>query len=202
MPANANEFTQIDTGDAASPSLQEHAVNPRVFNRKLHRWGAVIVAAPFIVVLCTGILLQLKKQLAWVQPTELRAKKDVVSTSLPAILEVVRAIPHVGMQEWSDIDRLDVRPQKGVVKVIGHSRWEVQLDSETARVLQVAYRRSDLIESLHDGSWFHPAVKLFVFLPVGVLVTMLEVTGVYMWFVPILARRRRDRRLLRAIFGA
>ena len=33
--------------------------NPRIWNRKLHRWGSVAVALPFVVVICTGLLLQL-----------------------------------------------------------------------------------------------------------------------------------------------
>jgi len=33
--------------------------NPRIWNRKLHRWGSIAVALPFFVVICTGLLLQL-----------------------------------------------------------------------------------------------------------------------------------------------
>ena len=42
--------------------------NPRVFFRKTHRWGAVLVAVPFLLVLVSGLLLQVKKQVPWVQP--------------------------------------------------------------------------------------------------------------------------------------
>ncbi len=31
--------------------------NPRVLMRKSHRWGAIAVAIPFLVVIVTGILL-------------------------------------------------------------------------------------------------------------------------------------------------
>ncbi len=33
-------------------------------NRKIHYWASIIVALPFLVVIATGILLQLKKQIA------------------------------------------------------------------------------------------------------------------------------------------
>jgi len=33
----------------------------RFFMRYSHRWGALVVAIPFLVVLATGIVLQLKK---------------------------------------------------------------------------------------------------------------------------------------------
>ena len=46
------------------------AFNPRLLSRKAHRWGAIAVALPFLVVIATGILLQLKKNWSWVQPVE------------------------------------------------------------------------------------------------------------------------------------
>lgn len=166
-------------------------MNPRVANRQLHRRGALLVALPFLVVIVTGILLQTKKQFAWVQPPEQRTESAVPGIPFEAILHAAAKHPHTGITSWDDIDRLDVRPGKGIIKVIGKRRWELQLDLATAEVLQVAYRRSDLIESLHDGSWFHPAAKLYLFLPAGVIVLGLWLTGVYLWWVPILARRRK-----------
>lgn len=166
-------------------------MNPRLANRQLHRRGALLVAAPFLVVVVTGILLQAKKQFAWIQPPEQRTASEIPRISFEAILLAAARHPHTGIASWADIDRLDVRPAKGIVKVIGRSRWELQLDLATAEVLQVAYRRSDLIEALHDGSWFHPGAKLYLFLPAGVIVLGLWVTGVYLWWVPVAARRRK-----------
>lgn len=167
--------------------------NPRIWNRKLHRWGAVAVALPFAVVISTGILLQLKKQLDWVQPPERRGGTEAPALALPRILEIVRAVPGSGVTSWDDVDRIDVRPGKGMLKVVATNRMEVQLDVATGAVLQVAYRRSDLIESLHDGSWFHALAKLLVFLPAGIVVLLLWVTGVYLWLLPYRARRRRAK---------
>ncbi len=165
--------------------------NPRVWNRRLHRWGSVLVALPFLVVLASGVLLQLKKQLPWVQPPEQRApaSADRPQLSWDRMLAAVRAVPEAGVRGWADVERVDVRPSRGMAKVTSRTRWEVQLDLGTGRVLQVAYRRSDLIESLHDGSWFHPAAKLGVFLPTALVVTGLWGTGVYLFVLPYRARR-------------
>ena len=145
------------------------AINVRIWTRKCHRWGAILVALPFLLVIGTGILLQLKKEFAW-------------------------SIPEAGVQGWEDIDRLDVRPNRGIVKVQARSRWEIQVDTKTGEVLQVAYRRSDLIESLHDGSWFHDQVKLWVFLPVALVVLGLWGTGIYLFFLPHTVRWSRRKR--------
>ena len=159
-------------------------LNPRLWMRKLHRWGAILIALPFVVIIATGILLQLKKELAWVQPPSSKGIGKVPEIGFDAILAAVKDVPEAEVESWKDIDRLDVRPTKGYVKVQAVNRWEVQVDLKTAKVLQIAYRRSDLIETIHDGSWFHEEAKLWVFLPTAVVVFGLWLTGIYLFVLP------------------
>lgn len=166
-------------------------MNPRLLNRKLHRWGAVAIAIPFLIVLVSGILLQVKKQVPWVQPREIRGVEAAPSVTLAQALDSARVRPHMGIREWSDIDRVDLRPGKGHLKVIGNSRWEMQMDASTGAVLQVAYRRSDLIEQIHDGSFFHDAAKVWIFLPAALVVLALWITGIYLWWLPYQVKRKR-----------
>ena len=63
--------------------------------------------------------------------------------------------------------RIDVRPDKGVAKAWLHTDYEAQVDLGTAEILQIAYRRSDWIESIHDGSIFGDTVKLVRVFPGG-----------------------------------
>ena len=63
-------------------------INPRVANRQLHRRGALLVALPFLVVVVTGILLQTKKQFAWIQPPEQRTANEVPGIPFAAILRM------------------------------------------------------------------------------------------------------------------
>jgi uncharacterized iron-regulated membrane protein len=168
--------------------------NPRILNRKLHRWGAIATALPFLLVIATGVLLQLKKQLPWVQPPEQRTTSTVPTVTMAQIFAAARSVPQAGIASWDDVERVDMRPSKGIAKVISHSRWELQIDLATGAVLQSAYRRSDLIEQLHDGSWFHDTAKLWVFLPSGVIVLGLWGTGLYLFVLPYLARAQKRRR--------
>jgi uncharacterized iron-regulated membrane protein len=155
-----------------------------IWSRKLHRWGALVVAAPFLVVLLSGLLLQWKKEVAWVQPPEQRGTGTVPVVSFERILAAVRTVPEAGVAGWADVDRLDVRPGKGVAKVQAVNGWEVQVDLTTGAVLQAAYRRSDLIETLHDGSFFHDAAKHWVFFPTALVVLGLYLTGLYLFYLP------------------
>lgn len=164
-----------------------------ILSRRFHRWGAVIVVAPLLVVICTGLLLQLKKQVAWVQPPEQRTAVSEPAMEWSTILAAAQAIPGGGVTSWSDIDRVDVRPEKGILKITTKNNWEAQLALGTGAVLQVAYRRSDVIESLHDGSFFGEPFKLGLFFPAGIVLLILWCTGVYLWALPYLTRRKRAR---------
>ncbi len=176
-------------------SLVEYAMpNPRLWNRKLHRWGAIVVALPFLVVLCSGLLLQLKKQLSFVQPPEKRGAATTPAISMQRMLEVSRAVSEAGVSDWGDIDRLDVRPSKGVVKLISKDSWELQIDLASGTVLQSTYRRSDMIEQLPDGSWFHEQAKLWIFLPTALIVLGLWITGMYLYLLPFRVRAQRRAR--------
>ena len=160
-------------------------------NRKLHRWGALVSALPVLVVVLSGLLLQLKKDWAWVQPPTRSGTAEAPSQPFEAILAAAAAVPEAEVSSWEDIDRLDVRPDKGVVKVRCENRWELQLDAATGEVLSSTLRRSDLIESIHDGSFFSQRAKLWVFLPAAVVLLGLWISGVYLWLLPHLVRRRR-----------
>ncbi|MFN1833628.1 PepSY domain-containing protein [Balneola sp. MJW-20] len=163
--------------------------------RKIHRWGAILIALPFLIVLISGLILQVKKEVAWVQPPSQEGISTVPSVSFEKILNQVKSVPEADTDSWEDIDRLDVRPDKGIVKVRTLNNYEIQLDTETGEILQVAFRRSDIIEAIHDGSWFHDSAKLWIFLPSGIIVTVLWITGIYLFFLPYAAKRKNRKRL-------
>jgi uncharacterized iron-regulated membrane protein len=163
-----------------------------IWSRRLHRWGAIAVMLPLLIVIVTGILLLVKKQVAWIQPPQARSAPGL-SVDFETILDAARSQPQAEIDSWEDVDRLDVRPGAGLIKVHARNHWEVQVCATTARVLSCAYRRSDFIESLHDGSWFFRGAKLWVFLPSGVILLALWVTGVYLWILPIWTRARNKK---------
>jgi uncharacterized iron-regulated membrane protein len=160
-------------------------------NRVGHNWISVGIAIPLGIVIVTGILLLLKKDIDWIQPHTAGGSSTELALSFDDILTIARTIPEAQIKTWKDVNRLDVRPGKGMLKVRAENSWEVQIDSQSGKVLQVAYRRSDLIESIHDGSYFHDNMKLWVFLPAGVLLAIMWITGMYLFIYPYLARSRR-----------
>ena len=161
------------------------------FNRLFHRWASIVIAVPVLIVIASGILLLLKKESDWLQPPTQRGGSQDLVINFDTILAAVRDIPEMEVETWKDIDRLDVRPNKGMLKVRAANRWELQLDTQTGEVLQLAYRRTDVIESLHDGTFFHDKAKLWLFLPSGITLLGLWMTGIYLFLLPSLVRRKR-----------
>ena len=163
-----------------------------VLNRKVHFWASFIAAVPVLVIIASGILLQMKKQLDWVQPPEQRGTSTVPVVEFQQIMAGLRSVPSLGVRGWEDVDRLDVRPGRGVAKVTLNSRWEVQIDLGTGAVMQTAYRRSDLIEQIHDGSFFAGDwTKLGLFLPAGLALLLLWLGGIWMVWVQLNGKRKR-----------
>lgn len=151
---------------------------------------------PLALMIGTGVLLMLKKDIAWIQPpTQKGIERTAVPTmTLEEMFTVAQGVPDLALTDWRDLDRVDVKPGKGVVKFVSTNRWEAQIDSATGEVLQVAYRRSDLIESLHDGSYFSDAVKRWVFLPTGIVLALLWGTGIYMFVLPHWKKHQKRQR--------
>jgi len=175
-------------------------MKPQVLLRKIHHWGSLLIMVQMGLVIGAGLLLMLKKEIGWIQPP---SEKGVEREAVPALgidtlFEIASNIPELDVNDWSQLDRVDVKPGKGIVKFIATNNWEAQIDTHTGEILAVAFRRSDIIESLHDGSFFADWVKLYVFFPTGIVLFVLWGTGIYLFFLPHWKRWRRDRRKARA----
>ncbi len=158
-------------------------------NRKIHKWGSIIVALPLLIVVISGILLLVRKEFSYLQPPTQQGTIAAPEISFNKILSQAQSVSQAQIDSWQDIDRLDIRPSKGVIKIRANNQWEIQLDSYDGTILQVAYRRSDFIESLHDGSFFHKKANLWLMLPSALVLLILLITGVYLFLLPYIRRR-------------
>lgn len=174
--------------------MQQNVRNKlRQISRQTHLWLAMIILLPSVIVIGSGILLQIKKQSDWIQPPTLKGSATTPSISFEQILQVAQSIPELQVTSWEQIDRLDVRPKKGLIKVLGVNDWEAQIDAQTGDILQVAYRRSDTIEAIHDGSWFADAAKLWLFLPAGIILFIMWCSGSILFFTTMKSKLKKKR---------
>lgn len=148
------------------------------------------------IVICAGLLLSVKKEIGWIQPPTIKGAnpQDVPALTIEELFEIAKAEPKLALSDWSTLSRVDFKPNKGVVKFVAENNWEMQIDAQTGEVLQLAFRRSDIIEALHDGSFFADWVKLYVFFPSGVVLLILWGTGIYLFFLPHVKRWQKARK--------
>lgn len=161
--------------------------------RKLHRWAGISLCVFFLIMGITGGLLGWKKHSDLMpatgqgEATELTEWKPLAELGQLATAGLFKATGQL-----SEIDRMDVRPGKGIVKVLfKDDDLEVQIDGKTGAFLSVGRRHSDWIERLHDGSvvddWLgipHGLFKVFYNTLMGGAVVLFTVTGFWLWYGP------------------
>jgi uncharacterized iron-regulated membrane protein len=168
--------------------------------RRVHKVLGLTLAVLLIISAVTGIFLAWKKKVAAIQPPTLRgqAKELADWRPLAELADVATVAFHKAHPNHIDtgIDRMDVRPSKGIVKVLFEKGWwEVQVDGATAEVLSIKRRNSDWIEQLHDGSIISDGFKLVSMNILGIGLLLMIFTGWYLWYGPRKYRRlKRDRK--------
>lgn len=162
--------------------------------RLIHYWLTAFTLFTVAMVAVTGVLLSVKKEFDVLQPpTAQGTSPGLPATRLDQLLVAVKAEPGRSALTWSDIDRIDVRPDDGIAKLILNDRTEYQVDLHTLKVLQTGYRTSDFVETLHDFSVLGDWGKYLLSLPTGIALLVLWGTGAYMFVKPMLVKRRKRR---------
>lgn len=142
---------------------------------KYHYWLGWVVIIPWAFVISSGLLLQVRYEVPWVMPIQQQGQGTVPEIEFVQVLEKARQLPDYGVQEWQDVWRVYVYPNQGITTVRAKNRQELQIDSATAEVLQVAVRRTDWLEDIHEGKWM--GLNLWLFLPVHIVSLGLWITG-------------------------
>ena len=89
----------------------------------------------------------------------------------------------------------DYRPGQNVFKVQSvHNHSEIQVDAITGEVLRTDVRRSDLLEDIHDGSFFGDWAHDWVWPIVPIALMFLVFSGLWLFIEPLVRRKKRRRR--------
>ena len=183
---------------------QRQAKLLRIF-RKIHRITGASLFLFFFFIATTGLLLGWKKHSAGIilsksyqgSSTELKDWLPIDSLNTMANYYLLEKIsPELS----TDIDRIDIRKDKGMVKFIySEHLWGLQLDGATGKLLHVDRRYSDLIENIHDGSILdkylgtsNNQIKVFYTTIMGVALLVFTITGFWLWYGPKRMRRNNS----------
>ena len=142
---------------------------------RYHYWLGWIVIIPWAFVIFSGLLLQVRYEVPWVMPVQQQGVGTIPQVEFVQVLETAQQVPDYGVQSWEDVWRVYVYPNQGITTIRAKNKEEMQIDSETSEVLQIATRRTDWLEDIHEGKWMD--LNLWLFLPVHILSLFLWVTG-------------------------
>jgi hypothetical protein len=166
--------------------------------RKLHRWVAIPLFLFLTLIGTTGLLLGWKKQSGLLPKTQKGSNVETKAwISLDSINTVAKAYATNTLKKSAEIDRIDIRPQKGTAKIVfTHHFTELQIDCATGQILAVNARNSDFIEKIHDGSILDfelnpngEQFKLSYTLIAGLAMILLSISGFWLWYNPIRMRK-------------
>lgn len=169
-------------------AFEKYILNLRKF-RKLHKFLGLSLSLFLIISALTGVLLSLKKDVDLLQPPTASGESKQLDTWLPLgqIDSIAREALYIAQPDQlnNPVDKLDVRPSKGIVKVLfDKGYWEVQVDGTSGEVKSILKRHSDWIESLHDGSIINDTFKLISMNLLGFGLIFLSLTGLWLYFGP------------------
>ncbi|MEL6845277.1 MAG: PepSY-associated TM helix domain-containing protein [Bacteroidota bacterium] len=178
--------------------LKQYIKSLRTF-RVWHRLLGTTLAMLLVISAVTGILLALKKEVAVIQPPTQKGVSKTLDTWLPldSLAQMATTAFHTAHPVEYDnyIDRMDVRPSKGIVKVLfERGYWEVQIDGTSGEIKSIAKRHSDWIEHLHDGSIVSNVFKLISMNVLGFGLLLLIATGLWLWYGPKRVRRLKSQK--------
>lgn len=158
-----------------------------------HLWLGVLASMAVVLVCVTGILLNHKRALGLMPDVENAGARPLESAlSLQELVDRAGRAVALDGADPPTVDRMDVRPDDGLVKVRFDDRvvTEVTLDLATGAVLHVGERNDVFLEKLHSGEIFGDR-GIFVSDAAAVLLTLLLLSGYWLWLYP---RRRLERR--------
>ncbi|MBX2933987.1 MAG: PepSY domain-containing protein [Ferruginibacter sp.] len=178
----------------------------RIF-RKIHRTTGALLFVFFFFVSVTGVLLGWKKNSGGlIMAKSYKGTSTHLKDWLPldSLHKNACKILHDSVSPGLslELDRMDVRKNKGMVKFIFKDHyWGVQLDGVTGQLLHIERRRSDFIENIHDGSildnYFGTTggyIKLVYTSVMGLALLIFTITGFWLWYGPKRMRKSTSGR--------
>lgn len=172
------------------------------FYRKIHKWLAVPMFLVMFLIGVTGLFLGWKKQTALLPKTQKGAtEKSSEWIKIDSLVSVAKAYSRDSLKKDDEIDRIDIRPQKGIAKIVFVQHFtELQLDCKTAEILSISTRKSDFIEKIHDGSIVDYFIKtssdqfkLFYTTAASLSLILLSFSGFWLWYNPIRIKKMKQK---------
>lgn len=160
--------------------------------RALHRWIGFFASLFLAVISVTGFFLAMKDRFAFMRPpVQEAAKLERAQDILPVaqVLQIAYDAGHPELSEIKEVDRVDYRPKDNVFKVVSKDGYrEIQVDGTEGKIVSNAFRNDQLMEDIHDMSFFSDLMHGYLLPVVAVCLCTLSISGIIIFLVPIVRR--------------
>jgi uncharacterized iron-regulated membrane protein len=146
--------------------------------RKYHRIISLVIFLPFLLMVITGLLLQVRQNAEFIQPKAVKMEFKTGQSLLS--FESIISASKVSEKE---IDQIIYKPEKFHLALRLKNGNELQVHPQTGEILKSSQRLTGLLIDLHQGSFFSSWGQYLIFLPAGLGVLFLLISGliIYPW---------------------
>ncbi|MCH6199191.1 PepSY domain-containing protein [Aquiflexum sp. LQ15W] len=183
--------------------ISKKAHQTRIY-RRIHKWISIVFVFFLVVIGITAILLAWKKELGLIPKTQ-TTKVENPSNWIPLerMMAIGQTFARDSLQKSDLIDRIDVRPEKGIAKIVFQRHFtEIQVDGFSGEILSVSQRNSDLVEKIHDGSILDFLMvsdseisKITYSTLTSVVLLLLCFTGFFLWYLPKMIKKLKNQKV-------
>lgn len=161
--------------------------------RRIHKSLSIVFVFFLVVIAITAVLLAWKKEWGLIPKTQSTKVENPSNwITLEKMIEIGQTFARDSLQKNDLIDRVDIRPDKGIAKIVFKRHFtEIQVDGYSGEILSVSQRNSDLIEKIHDGSILDflmesdsEVSKITYSSLTSIVLLFLCVTGFFLWYLP------------------
>lgn len=142
--------------------------------RKLHRIVALIILLPLMIVSVTGVVLLVRNQFEFIQPSAVKST-PVEGSQLLTFESITEQFGK------ENIEQIIYRPGKDSMAVRLMDATEVQIHPQTGEVLKSAKRRTNFLIDLHQGSWLGAFGQLGINVITGLGLIFLIISGIVIY---------------------
>ncbi|MGB0837025.1 MAG: PepSY domain-containing protein [Flavobacteriaceae bacterium] len=166
--------------------------------RKVHKYSGISLFVFFIIIGFTGLLLTWKKNSSELIMPETRSIEMASLSKASSLFDLESKVKnyidvHSLNTEYSELDKIDIRPTKGIGKFIYKNGDEYQISLESGQILNYGKRYSDLFEKLHDGSYISDPFKLFYGTIMSLSLVIFSLTGFWLYLGPKNIKKRKRK---------
>jgi uncharacterized iron-regulated membrane protein len=149
--------------------------------RNWHRKISLISLIPLIVIAISGFILSLRSLIPAIQPPQVRGTPGFPIIPLEQIYAKAQSVESAELSSLEKLKSMEVRLQTGTVSIRAQNGIEIQIDSHSGEILSVGKRWTPFLIKIHEGGFLPPLLQYVIFIPIGLLLTFLSISGLFIF---------------------